>query len=115
MFEYDGNEIVYVNNGIIGRIKFYINGCEEASSWAVLPDFAASITSRYGGHSYKVRSKITNLVTMGQNATLSVDGKDIESRFDPRLAALDLKQLGYFFGGMVLLAVTIGFVPSIII
>ena len=35
MFEYDGNEIVYVNDGIIGRIKFYINGCEEASNETV--------------------------------------------------------------------------------
>ena len=79
----------------------------------VLPDFAASITAQYDGHSYKVRSKITNLVTMGQKATLSVEGKDIESRFDPRLAALDLKQLGHFFGGMVLLGETISLALSI--
>jgi len=45
VFEHDGNEIVFVNDGMISRVKLYINGHEAASTWSVLSDIRSTVTS----------------------------------------------------------------------
>jgi len=60
-----------------------------------------------------VSSQIINLITMAQNITLSVDGRDVETKHDPRRAALSLKQLGHFCVGMVALSMAVGLVLSV--
>jgi len=60
-----------------------------------------------------VSSQIINLITMAQNITLSVDGRDVETKHDPRRAALSLKQLGHFCVGMVALGMAVGLVLSV--
>jgi len=50
---------------------------------------------------------------MAQNITLSVDGRDVETKHDPRRAALSLKQLGHFCVGMVALGMAVGLVLSV--
>ena len=115
VFEHEGNEIVFINNGMIGRVKLYINGEELASRWALISDCSASISCRYDNHTYEVKSRINNLVTMAQKITLLVDKHGVDHKVDPRLAALDPKQLAHFFGGMVVLGIGIGLVLSLFI
>lgn len=113
VFEHNGNEIVYLNDGFMSRVKLYINGTNEATSWALTSDIAASVSCRYDEHSYQVKSKITNLITMAQKVTLLVDGEEAASKVDPRLAALSPKQLAHFFAGMVGLGLVIGGILSL--
>jgi len=115
VFEHNGNEIVYVNDGFMSRVKLYINGIDEATSWAMTSDLAASVSCRYTDHSYEVKSRITNLITMAQKVTLVVDGVEQTSKVDPRLAALSPKQLAHFFGGMVGMGLVLGGILSLFI
>lgn len=115
VFEHNGNEIVYLNDGFMSRVKLYINGTDEATSWAVMSDLAASVSCHYDEHSYQVKSRITNLITMAQKVTLLVDGEEVMSKTDPRLAALRPKQLAHFFAGMVGLGLVIGGILSLFI
>ena len=108
VFEHNDNEIVYLNDGFMSRVKLYINGNNEATSWAMTSDLAASVSCRYDEHFYQVESKITNLITMAQKVTLLVDGQEVASKNDPRLAALSPKQLAHFFAGMVGMGLVIG-------
>jgi len=115
VFEHNGNEIVYLNDGFISRVKLYINGTNEATGWSMWSDIVASVSCRYDEHSYQVKSKMTNLITMAQKVTLLVDGKEVESKIDHRLAALSPKQLAHCFAGMVGLGLVIGGILSLFV
>lgn len=113
VFEHEGNEIVFINDGMIGRVKLYINGNEETSYWPFASDFTSTVSCRYGEHHYAVNSRITNLISMAQKITLTVDGSVIESKHDPRLAALSLKQWAHLFGGFILMGAVVGAIISL--
>jgi len=115
VFEHEGNEIVFINEGMVRSVKLYINGNEEASKWVLFSDCTASISSRYDEHSYSVKSQITNLITLAQKITFSVDGSETEVKFDPRLAAFDAKKLVHFFGVVMFLGGVVGLVASLIV
>ena len=115
VFEHEGHEIVFINDGMIGRVKLYINGDEVTSYWPLASDFSTAVSCHYQGHHYSVKSRLTNFISMAQKITLEVDGDTIESKHDPRLAALSLKQWAHLFGGFVLMGAAVGGVLSVII
>ena len=109
-FDNSGSEIVFVNEGLIGRIRIYIDGEQVLSRFPMCSDWFSDTDFSVGQHQYRIISKMTNYITGAQDVTLYADGVEVARKADPRLAALSWRQKLHFIGSMMLIGLLIGFI-----
>jgi len=99
VFEHEGDEIVFINEGWIGRVRIYLNGRLAYSGW----DWSGMASSEgwflHEGKTYKIVSKVSNLLTFAQRLTLSIDGEEVTSKTDAFFGKLTMKEVGHLVLG----------------
>jgi hypothetical protein len=111
-FNSDGTEVVFVNESLISRVQIYINGELTSSHYHLCSDFSSFTQFEHNGHKYRLINRTVNWITMAQEVTLYVDGQELATKIDPRLAALTWKQRLHFVVAMAGLGLAIGLLIS---
>ena len=115
VFEYEGNEVVFVNESILGFVSIYINGEQVLRKWKICSTFATDTTVHRDGIEYRFISGIINWITCGQRITMIVDGSNAQSKIDPVLSGLSGLQMAHALIAPFLTGMAAGFVVGRII
>ena len=115
VFEHEGNELVFVNESVLGFISIYINGKQVLRKWKVVSNFATDTTVNYEGVEYRFLSGIINWVTCGQRITLIVDDSKAQSKTDPVLSGLSGLQMAHALIAPFFVGMSVGFLAGRII
>lgn len=108
VFDVDGTEVVFVDEGIIGRIRLYADGEMIMSRFPWCADFSSDSSVDYNGKVIRVVSRGINWISGAKEVTLFVNGNQVAKKVDPRLAALTWKQQLHFIFSMTIIGVVIG-------
>lgn len=111
-FDSNGSEIVFVNEGLIGRIRIYVDGEQVLSRFPMCSDWFSDTDFSFGEHRYRIVSKMTNWITCAQDVTLYADGVEVARKIDPRLAALNWRQNLHFCASVIALGLLVGLTIS---
>lgn len=111
-FDSDGVEIVFVNEGLIGRIRIYVDGELIVSRFPLWSDWFSDTDFCAGEHRFRITSKMSNFLTSAQDVTLYADGVEVARKIDPRLAALNWRQNLHFCAGVMALGLLVGLTIS---
>ena len=105
VFENEGDEIVFINESWIGRVRIYLNGSLAYSGW----DWSAMTFSSgwflHNNKTYKVKSVISNLLTFDQKVTLSVDSELVDTKEGTVYGKLTWKEAAHVNCGAVILGI----------
>lgn len=112
VFDYEGNEVVFVNESMLGFISIYINGEQVLRKWKICSSFATDTTVHQGGIEYRFISGIINWVTCGQRITMIVNGSKAQSKIDAVLAGLSSLQIAHALIVPFLIGMSAGFIAT---
>jgi len=113
VFEYEGDEIVYINNFLVGGFRIYLNGrlARRGLDW-----YGTSWSGGWflhKGKRYRIKCAITNVLTHAQILTLLVDHEVIESKADGAYANLTRKELTHLLFGYATIGVLVASVMKL--
>lgn len=108
VFNSDDTEVVFVNESLISRVQIYIDGELKVSGFHFWSDLTSHTQFEHADRQYRLISRTTNWITMAQEVTLYVDGQEVATKIDPRLAALSWKQRVHFVAAMAGIGLAIG-------
>jgi hypothetical protein len=107
VFEHEGDEIVFVNEAWLGRVRVYLNGDLAYQGWDWTLMIRSSGWFLHQGKTYKISSKVTNLISYSQQLTLSVDGQEVDTKLDDMYGKLSLKEIIHIVLGAGIVGVLI--------
>ncbi len=114
VFEHGNNEIAFVNEGMISRIKIYVNGELIVKRYPLVSDVMTDTDFGFEGVHYRIKSQCTNWLSMSQRVLLFAAGELVQEKSDPRLSSLSWLQLGHCILGAIGLGVVIGALVNLI-
>lgn len=107
VFENEGDEIVFINESWIGRVRIYLNGSLAYSGWDWSGMMLSSGWFFHNNKTYKVKSVISNLLTFDQKVTLSVDSDLVDTKEGTVYGKLTLKEIAHVMCGAGVMGVLI--------
>jgi hypothetical protein len=115
VFEYQGSEVVFVNEGMLGFVSIYIDGERVLRKWKIISSFATDTSVVHGGIEFRFISGITNWCTHEQRITMIVDGSKAQTKIDPVLSGLSGFQMAHALIAPFLLGMSIGVLATRVI
>ena len=114
VFEHEGDEIVFINESWIGRIRIYLNGdlAYRGADWTGM--IRSSGWFLHKGKTYRITTTLANLITFAQSLTLSVDGSVVDTKEDAFYGKLSVKEVGRLMFGCALIGFLIFGIGSFI-
>ena len=108
VFQEDGDEIVYVNDGAIGRLKVYVNGELVYRGWDVTGGCYSKVSFRHKDKTYTIKCVVDNLITWSQKVTLLIDKEIRQSDTDLRYGGFSWSEYARMTLGFAIIGVAVG-------
>lgn len=115
VFECEGQEIVFVNENLLGFVSAYINGERVLRKWKVASTFTTDITVKYDGVEYRFISSVTDWVASVQKTTIIVNDSKAQSKTASVLTGLSGLKMAHALIVPLLTGILVGFLVGRII
>lgn len=109
VFDIDGQELVYLNDNLLGFIKVYLDGEEIYNGWEFISCCFSDVCIQHKDTEYRFISSIRNWLTCSQKVTVIVDDTKAQSKIDPVLGGLKGWDLAHAILGTVATGLILGF------
>ncbi len=113
-FDVDGIEIVMIHDFCLLKRRIYINGEQVFSRHSQCLGFFTDAEFNYEGHHYRIITRTRNILSMQQDVTVWIDGREVGRKTDPFYAGLSLKKKFHAVLGMTGFGVVVGLFATLI-
>lgn len=112
VFNYDGIEIVFIHDFCLLKRRVYVNGELVFNRYSHWMGLITDAEFEYQGRAIRIITRVLNFLTMKQDVTVWVDGRQAGRKIDRFYAALSTVKKIHAVLGMVGFGVVVGLMAS---
>lgn len=114
-FSYQGSEIAFVNDGLLGKIRVYVDGEQIINCFSGMGTIRSSTSFSHAGQQFEIKSNCTGWFKSTQRIRLFVDQQEVDRKYDLGIEGLSWPQKIHFVVGAMMMGMVIGSVLQFIL